>query len=33
MKTSSFSEEQIAYALRELEGGRSVADVCTRCAR
>jgi putative transposase len=28
MKTSKFSEEQIAYALREVEGGRPVGDVC-----
>ena len=28
MKKSKFSEEQVAYALREVEGGRPVADVC-----
>ena len=28
MKTSKFSEEQIAYALRQVEGGTPVADVC-----
>lgn len=28
MKTSKFSEEQIAYPLREVEGGRPVGDVC-----
>ncbi len=28
MKTSKFSEEQIAYVLRQLEGGSPVADVC-----
>jgi len=28
MKKSKFSEEQIAYALREVEGGRPPADVC-----
>ena len=28
MKTSKFSEEQIAYALREVESGRPPADVC-----
>jgi len=28
MKRSKFSEEQIAYGLREVEGGRPVADVC-----
>jgi putative transposase len=28
MKRSKFSEEQIAYALRQAEGGVPVADVC-----
>jgi putative transposase len=28
MKKSKFSEEQIAYALRQVEGGTAVADVC-----
>ena len=28
MKKSRFSEEQIAYALREVESGRPPADVC-----
>jgi putative transposase len=28
MKTSKFSEEQIAYVLRQVEGGSPVADVC-----
>jgi hypothetical protein len=28
MKKSKFSEEQIAFGLREVEGGRPVADVC-----
>ncbi len=28
MKRSKFSEEQIAYALRQAEGGTAVADVC-----
>lgn len=28
MKKSKFSEEQIAYALRQVEGGTPVADVC-----
>ena len=32
MKKSKFSEEQIAYALREAEGGRPVADVCRQMA-
>ena len=32
MKTSKFIEEQIAYALREVEGGRPVADVCRQMA-
>lgn len=28
MKTSKFSEEQIAYALRQADGGTPVGDVC-----
>lgn len=28
MKKSEFSEEQIAYALRQVEAGTPVADVC-----
>ena len=28
MKKSKFSEEQIAYALRQVESGTAVADVC-----
>lgn len=28
MKRSKFSEEQIAYALRQAESGTSVADIC-----
>lgn len=28
MKRSRFSDEQIAYALRQAEGGKAVADVC-----
>ena len=28
MKTSKFPEEQIAYALRQVEGGTPPADVC-----
>ena len=28
MKKSRYSEEQIAYALRQAEGGSPVADVC-----
>ena len=28
MKKSKFSEEQIAYALRQAESGTAVADVC-----
>jgi putative transposase len=28
MKRSRFSEEQVAYALRQAEGGTAVADVC-----
>ena len=28
MKRSRFTDEQIAYALRQVDGGTSVADVC-----
>jgi hypothetical protein len=28
MKASKFSEEQIAYALRQVESGTAVVDVC-----
>jgi len=28
MKRSKFSEEQVAYALRQAEAGTAVADVC-----
>ncbi len=28
MKTSRFTEEQVAYALRQAESGTAVADVC-----
>ena len=28
MKRSKFSEEQIAYVLRQVEAGSPVADVC-----
>jgi putative transposase len=28
VKKSKFTEEQIAYALRQVEGGTPVADVC-----
>ena len=28
MKQSKFTEEQIAYAMRQVEGGTPVADVC-----
>ena len=28
MKKSKFSEEQIAYALRQADGGTPVGDVC-----
>ena len=28
MKRSKFSEEQITYALRQVESGTAVADVC-----
>jgi putative transposase len=30
MKTSKFTEEQIAYARRQVEGGTSVSEVCCR---
>ena len=30
MKTSKFTEEQIAYALRQVEGGTQVGEVCRR---
>ena len=32
MKKSRFPEEQVAYALREVEGGRPVGDVCRQVA-
>ena len=32
MKKSKFFEEQIAYALREVEGGRPIADLCRQMA-
>ena len=32
MKKSKFTEEQITFALREVEGGRPVADVCRQMA-
>lgn len=28
MKKSKFTEEQIAYVLRQVEGGSAIADVC-----
>jgi putative transposase len=28
MKRSRFTDEQIAYALRQVDGGTAVADVC-----
>ena len=28
MKKSKFSEEQIAYAVRQAESGTAIADVC-----
>lgn len=28
MKRSTFSEEQVAYALRQVEAGMSLADLC-----
>ncbi len=28
MKRSKYSEEQVAYALRQVEAGTSVGDVC-----
>jgi putative transposase len=30
MKKSTFSEEQIAYALRQVEAGTAVAEVCRK---
>ena len=30
MKTSKFSEEQVALALRQVEGGAAVTEVCRR---
>jgi putative transposase len=30
MKKSKFTEEQIAYALRQVEGGTQVGEVCRR---
>jgi putative transposase len=30
MKSSKFTEEQIAYALRQVESGTSVGEVCRR---
>lgn len=30
MKKSRFTEEQIAYALKQAEGGESVADICRK---
>jgi len=30
MKKSRFTEEQIAFALRQVEGGTSVRDVCRK---
>jgi putative transposase len=30
MKRSRFTDEQIAYALRQVDGGTAVADVCRR---
>jgi putative transposase len=30
MKTSKFTEEQIVYALRQVEGGEAVVDVCRK---
>ena len=30
MKKSKFTEEQIAYALRQVEGGTQVSEVCRR---
>ena len=32
MKKSKFSEEQIAYALRQADGGTPVGDVCRQLA-
>jgi hypothetical protein len=33
MKKSKFSEEQIAYVLRQVEGGAAPADVCRQNRR
>lgn len=30
MKTSKFTEEQIVYALRQVEAGETVVDVCRK---
>lgn len=30
MKTSKYSEEQIVYALRQVESGEAVVDVCRK---
>lgn len=30
MKTSKFTEEQIVYALRQVEGGEAVVEVCRK---
>jgi putative transposase len=30
MKTSKFTEEQIVYALRQVEAGEAVVDVCRK---
>ncbi len=30
MKTSKYTEEQIVYALRQVEAGEAVVDVCRR---
>jgi hypothetical protein len=30
MKRSEFTEEQITYAFRQVEGGTPVADVCRK---
>ena len=32
MRKSTFSEEQIAYALRKAESGTAIADVVGSCA-